>query len=85
MKKAVSIACMIGCGGFLLMALAPFFGPYRQAAALTGLAGDVASFYNMSTDEAFTKLKAVYIVYLFFLLLFLRIRFCHCYSAFSFT
>ena len=36
MKKAVSIACMIGCGGFLLMALAPFFGPYRQAAALTG-------------------------------------------------
>jgi hypothetical protein len=33
---------------------------YSQAAALTGLAGDVASFYNMSTDEAFTKLKAVY-------------------------
>lgn len=33
---------------------------YEQAAALTGLAGDVASFYNMSTDEAFTKLKAVY-------------------------
>lgn len=33
---------------------------YDQAAALTGLAGDVASFYNMSTDEAFTKLKAVY-------------------------
>lgn len=33
---------------------------YAQATALTGLAGDVASFYNMSTDEAFTKLKAVY-------------------------
>lgn len=33
---------------------------YDQATALTGLAGDVASFYNMSTDEAFTKLKAVY-------------------------
>lgn len=33
---------------------------YNQATALTGLAGDVASFYNMSTDEAFTKLKAVY-------------------------
>lgn len=33
---------------------------YDQAAALTGLAGDVASFYNMTTDEAFSKLKAVY-------------------------
>ncbi len=33
---------------------------YDQAAALTALAGDVASFYNMSTDEAFTKLKSVY-------------------------
>ena len=33
---------------------------YNQAATLTGLAGDVASFYNMTTDEAFTKLKAVY-------------------------
>jgi phage-related protein len=33
---------------------------YAQAEALTGLAGDVASFYNMSTDEAFTKLKSVY-------------------------
>ena len=33
---------------------------YEQATALTGLAGDVASFYNMTTDEAFTKLKAVY-------------------------
>ena len=33
---------------------------YDQAAALTGLAGDVASFYNMTTDEAFGKLKSVY-------------------------
>lgn len=33
---------------------------YNQAATLTGLAGDVASFYNLTTDEAFTKLKAVY-------------------------
>lgn len=33
---------------------------YDQATALTGLAGDVASFYNMTTEEAFTKLKAVY-------------------------
>ena len=33
---------------------------YEQATALTGLAGDVASFYNLTTDEAFTKLKAVY-------------------------
>ena len=33
---------------------------YDQAAALTGLVGDVASFYNMTTEEAFTKLKAVY-------------------------
>ncbi|MBE6771078.1 MAG: hypothetical protein E7547_02900 [Ruminococcaceae bacterium] len=33
---------------------------YQQAAALTGLAGDVASFYNLSVDEAYTKLKAVY-------------------------
>lgn len=33
---------------------------YEQAAALTGLAGDVASFYNMTTDEAYTKLKSVF-------------------------
>lgn len=33
---------------------------YDQATALTALTGDVASFYNLSTDEAFTKLKAVY-------------------------
>ena len=33
---------------------------YKQATALAALTGDVASFYNLSTDEAFTKLKAVY-------------------------
>lgn len=33
---------------------------YNQAEKLTGLVGDVASFYNLSTDEAFTKLKAVF-------------------------
>lgn len=33
---------------------------YEQAKILTSLTGDVASFYNLSTDEAFTKLKGVY-------------------------
>lgn len=33
---------------------------YEQTEALTALSGDVASFYNISTDEAFTKLKSVY-------------------------
>ncbi len=33
---------------------------YTQATQLAGLVGDVASFYNLTTDEAFTKLKAVY-------------------------
>lgn len=33
---------------------------YNQATTLAALVGDVASFYNLSTDEAFTKLKAVY-------------------------
>lgn len=33
---------------------------YNQATTLAGLTGDVASFYNLTTDEAFTKLKAVY-------------------------
>ena len=33
---------------------------YDMATALTGLAGDVASFYNMSQDEAYTKLKSVF-------------------------
>lgn len=33
---------------------------YSQATALTELAGDMASFYNKTTDETFTALKAVY-------------------------
>ena len=33
---------------------------YEMGATLTGLAGDVASFYNISQDEAYTKLKAVF-------------------------
>lgn len=33
---------------------------YEMSAAVTGLAGDVASFYNLSTDEAFTKLKSIW-------------------------
>lgn len=33
---------------------------YNMSTALTGLAGDVASFYNISQDEAFTKLKSVF-------------------------
>lgn len=33
---------------------------YDMASAVTGLAGDVASFYNMSTDEAFNKLKSIW-------------------------
>ncbi len=33
---------------------------YDQAAALTALTGDVASFYNLSSDEAYTKLKSVF-------------------------
>ncbi|MCD7998999.1 MAG: hypothetical protein LUH21_17395 [Clostridiales bacterium] len=33
---------------------------YEMSAALTGLAGDVASFYNISQDEAYTKMKAVF-------------------------
>lgn len=46
-------------------AMAKAFGFNEQAAyemstTLTGLAGDVASFYNISQDEAFTKLKAVF-------------------------
>lgn len=31
-----------------------------MAVTLTGLAGDVASFYNMSQDEAYTKIKPVF-------------------------
>ena len=46
-------------------AMAKSFDFNNQAAlemskTLTGLAGDVASFYNMSSDEAFTKLKSVF-------------------------
>ena len=33
---------------------------YEMATALTSLAGDVASFYNISQDEAYTKLKSVF-------------------------
>lgn len=33
---------------------------FSMSAALTGLAGDVASFYNISTDLAYTKLKSVF-------------------------
>lgn len=31
-----------------------------MAKSVTGLAGDVASFYNMGSDEAFTKLKSIW-------------------------
>lgn len=46
-------------------AMARAFGFSEQAAydmstALTGLSGDVASFYNISQDEAYTKLKSVF-------------------------
>ena len=33
---------------------------YAMSTALTGLAGDIASFYNLSHDEAYTKLKSVF-------------------------
>lgn len=33
---------------------------YQMAAAVTGLTGDVASFYNLSTDEAYMKLKSIF-------------------------
>ena len=33
---------------------------YDMGTALTGLAGDVASFYNITQDEAYTKLKSVF-------------------------
>ena len=33
---------------------------YQMGTTLTGLAGDVASFYNISQDEAYTKLKSVF-------------------------
>lgn len=33
---------------------------YEMSSTLTGLAGDVASFYNISQEEAYTKLKSVF-------------------------
>lgn len=33
---------------------------YDMSSTLTGLAGDIASFYNISQDEAYTKLKSVF-------------------------
>lgn len=33
---------------------------YEMSTTLTGLSGDVASFYNITQDEAYTKLKAVF-------------------------
>lgn len=46
-------------------AMAKAFGFSEQAAydmstTLTGLSGDIASFYNISQDEAYTKLKSVF-------------------------
>lgn len=46
-------------------AMSKAFGFTESAAlemseTLTGLAGDVASFYNMSSDEAYTKIKSVF-------------------------
>ena len=46
-------------------AMAKVFGfgeqqAYEMSTALTSLAGDVASFYNLSQDEAYTKLKSVF-------------------------
>lgn len=46
-------------------AMSKAFGFSNQEAlamseTLTGLAGDVASFYNLSSDEAYTKLKSVF-------------------------
>ena len=52
---------MVGTYG----AMAKSFGyseaqAYNMSAALTGLTGDVASFYNLNHDEAYTKLKSVF-------------------------
>lgn len=48
-----------------LGAMAKSFGfgekaAYEMSSTLTGLAGDVASFYNLDQQEAYTKLKAVF-------------------------
>ena len=50
-------------GTFGAMAKAFGFGEqaaYEMSTTLTGLAGDVASFYNISQNEAYTKLKSVF-------------------------
>lgn len=50
-------------GTFGAMAKAFGFGEqqaYDMSTTLTGLAGDVASFYNITQDEAYTKLKSVF-------------------------
>lgn len=50
-------------GTFGAMAKSFGFDPqsvYDMSTALTGLSGDVASFYNISQNEAFTKLKSVF-------------------------
>ena len=50
-------------GTFGAMSKAFGFGEkqaYDMATTLAGLAGDVASFYNISQDEAYTKLKSVF-------------------------
>lgn len=50
-------------GTFGAMAKAFGFGEqaaYEMSTTLAGLAGDVASFYNISQDEAYTKLKSVF-------------------------
>lgn len=50
-------------GTFGAMAKALGFGEqqaYEMSTALTSLAGDVASFYNLPQDEAYTKLKSVF-------------------------
>ena len=36
LKKASTIACIIGCCGFLIMAMAPFFGRFQQILAISG-------------------------------------------------
>lgn len=33
---------------------------YEMSTAVTGLTGDVASFFNLSADEAYTKLKSIW-------------------------
>lgn len=50
-------------GTFGAMSKAFGFGEqaaYEMSTTLTGLSGDVASFYNISQDEAYTKLKSVF-------------------------